>query len=697
MTTTSDITSPTAAPRAESEWAALIEEQIAEGQYFLAYDTYRDAIQHWPESLRLRLQGVLALLRGGAVAEAERALAPLEARLQTRRQRQRRVRAAFRRALADPEDDDTIAQTIAELQAAAHPETPDLETPETLRLITQIQIEIWVRSGKRHHIEHGRDIAVDVYESTGAAHDGITAAMLMAMTGDIEAARTLAASIRAASIRADDKPADGSNAECLRLHVIQGTAAIILGETEQAVSAFQRAMTQTPRHYPTVVALLDRLDLVARAGITVPEAVIAQLRPPRTAIFAGQALDSPGTRSPLFPGEAEHRVADAIRERLEHLDIEIGYCGASAGSDLLFIEAMLDRGAEVHVFLPFALEDFIAHRVAYAGGSWERRFRNAMKLITSVTYATEEPYLGHDVLLRYNNTLIEGVARVQSTMRRTQPDLIVVWDPEADTGPGSAADFMDAWPDITRLHLIDLDELRAGTDICEADATPSSAAYPTMTAPAADRPDRVIRTMMFTDMVGYSRLGDSELPTLWSALQAIADDLAPHARNLTLIESWGDAIYAVMETATAMADYAFTLLNAIHRFQRDPDGADTGTPLLALRVALHAGPVYQGINPLTGRGIVYGSQVSRAARIEPVSLAGQVYASQQFVAMLIAEQNALRHAAETTGEAFHERFASEYIGNLSLAKKYGRQPIYRIRPLDRFTAQGDPGAGLART
>ncbi|WP_366657608.1 adenylate/guanylate cyclase domain-containing protein [Fodinicurvata sp. EGI_FJ10296] len=672
-------------PGTEGEWAALIEAQIGEGQFFLAYDTYREAVHHWPDSLRLRLQGVLALLRGGAIEEAQRALQPLEMRLETRRQRQRRVAVALRRALADPHDDEGIALTIAELQAAARPDAPDLETPETLRLIIEIQIEIWVRLGERHHIEHGRDIAEDAYQTTGSAYDGITAAVLMAMTGDVDKARTLAA-----RVRDEDAPADGGDAEFLRYHITRGTASLVLGETDAAVAAFGRAVDETARHYPTVIGLLDRLDLIAHAGIDVPRAVTDLLRLPRTAIFAGQPLDHPDAETPTFPVWAENRVAEAIRERLAALDIEVGYCGASAGSDLLFIEAMLDRGAEVHVFLPFAFDDFVAHRVAYAGGTWERRFRNAMKLVTSVTYATEEPYLGHDVLLRYNNTLIEGVARVQSIMRRTQPELIVVWDHEASTGPGSTADFMDGWPDITRLHLIDLDDARAAAEPPMA-PPPARPGFKTgRQSGTSDRrvageppagPHRVIRTMLFADMAGYSRMGDGELPGLWEGLGGIADAVGHHARSLTLIESWGDAIYAVMQTATALADYAFALLMAIDAHRRKhQDEADT-IPLLELRVALHAGPVYQGINPLTGRDIVYGSQVSRAARIEPVSLAGHVYASQQFVAMLVSEQNAERHAAEATGGTFRDSYACEYIGNLSLAKNYGRQPIYRIRRL----------------
>jgi len=60
----------------------------------------------------------------------------------------------------------------------------------------------------------------------------------------------------------------------------------------------------------------------------------------------------------------------------------------------------------------------------------------------------------------------------------------------------------------------------------------------------------------------------------------------------------------------------------------------------------------------------FGSNVTRAARIEPVTPPGMVYASEAFAATLAA-----------TGE---QAFALEYIGKLPLAKGYGESRIYRV-------------------
>jgi class 3 adenylate cyclase len=71
---------------------------------------------------------------------------------------------------------------------------------------------------------------------------------------------------------------------------------------------------------------------------------------------------------------------------------------------------------------------------------------------------------------------------------------------------------------------------------------------------------------------------------------------------------------------------------------------------------------------VTGRPNFLGSHVSRAARIEPVTPPGQVYASPAFAA--------LARAHGTTG------LACEYVGRASLPKAYGSLALYLVRRRD---------------
>ncbi|WP_185961494.1 adenylate/guanylate cyclase domain-containing protein [Telmatospirillum sp. J64-1] len=663
-------------PGNEEGWVAELREQIAEGQYFLAFDSYREAIATYPDSLPLSLLGVLALLRGGAVEEALRLLDPLEGRLATRTIRSRRLVQAIQAVVAGKTE--AADALLAEIRQGVRGDLGQLDDQETLRLAVQLHTEIWARVGGETILAHAYDLADEAFALSGRADDGLAAASLAALRGEGEQARKRAAEVAALCQGGEDMDRE-------RL-LILGQAAILLGDAGLSEDAFRRAVTLHPRHYPSIVRILRHLETLAQAGYAIPAPVRSLLRPPRTVIFGGQSLDHPGMTEPCFPPEIEADLASVIAQRLDDLDAEVGYCSAGAGSDLLFIEAMLNRGAEVHISLPFAVEDFVAHRVAYAGPRWERRFRNALRLATSVSFATEERYLGHDVLFRFNNYLIEGMAQLQGEFHLSEPHLMVTLDYLAESGAGTVADFMDAWPDITRLHVIDLEELREA----RASAPPSAPALfqPSVRPPPkpqALEPERVIRTMLFADIVGYSKLSEADLPALWRGLEGVRAKMEGRHKPLRLLESWGDALYAVMDSSQDMLDYAFALLEAIEAMEPGESGLSRR---IQLRVGLHAGPVFEGVHPLSGRTIVYGSHVSRAARIEPISLPGHIYASQQFVGMLKSEENSARHFADSTGRSYARRFTCEYLGSLSLAKNYGRQPVYHIRKRDDAPPSG---------
>jgi class 3 adenylate cyclase len=93
---------------------------------------------------------------------------------------------------------------------------------------------------------------------------------------------------------------------------------------------------------------------------------------------------------------------------------------------------------------------------------------------------------------------------------------------------------------------------------------------------------------------------------------------------------------------------------------------------LSVRIALHAGPVFEVVDPITRRLNVYGAHVNRTARMEPVTVPGSVYVSEQFVGMLAAERI-------ESGIPGNTAFAWDYVGQLSLAKNFGVQRVYQLR------------------
>jgi class 3 adenylate cyclase len=81
---------------------------------------------------------------------------------------------------------------------------------------------------------------------------------------------------------------------------------------------------------------------------------------------------------------------------------------------------------------------------------------------------------------------------------------------------------------------------------------------------------------------------------------------------------------------------------------------------------LHAGPAYEFDDPITGNRTYSGTHVSRAARIEPITPRGQVYASESFAALAAARGS--------------EHFVCDYVGQTPMAKGYGTLPTYHLRP-----------------
>ena len=669
----------------EADWIRDVEGLIEQGQCFEAYDRAEQGRQRYPDNRRLNLLAILALILSGGTIEARKWLAELPDDLDALESIAGQVTETLRHHLPvllgagsarGPEPSlewvVELANQLKLLGQKAPGGTPC--DPDTLVLRARIHLELWRQMGNPRDLRKSRDAHLRAFHGHGLLTSGLHAARLSWLLGEPELAQSLAREFLA---RAGGPRAGMAPKEIFFTLANQAEALLLQDDPAQAEACYRQALMDERVQYPWVVEVRQRLLPLVEQDFPVPASLLELLRPPVIVIGGGHSLDLPGASRPLFPPSCEDAVRQAIGEHLDRLGAHIGYSSASAGTELLFVEAMLERDAEVHLVLPFATEDFIRERVAPAGARWERRFRHALKLVASVTHATEENYLGHDWLFRFNNQIIDGLARLRADLLGTAPYLLLVWDYAAELGAGTAADFMDHWPDVARLRLIDLDGVRAR--YCPADqaGAPVPDRVPALFPGLRREPQRVLKTMLFADLVGFSKLREEELPELWRYLARVQQRLAEVCTPPDLVESWGDALYVVMSSARALLRYAFALLDCFSRM----DPRAYGLPEhLSLRIGLHAGPVYTGQHPLTGRPIVYGSHVSRTARIEPITLPGKVYASQQFVALLTAEETAHCAAQPAEGLSPSPWYACEYLGYQPLAKNYGNTPVYHLLP-----------------
>ena len=230
---------------------------------------------------------------------------------------------------------------------------------------------------------------------------------------------------------------------------------------------------------------------------------------------------------------------------------------------------------------------------------------------------------------------------------------------------GGAADTAEQWPFPERHRNIDSTDLLAGrsgsTKVrIEGTRQPSSEAQRERSLPPGIHQE--MKCILFADIVGYSRLQEEQTPFfMYEVLHSISEKLSELDRSPEVLNTWGDAMFAIYEKSADLIRLAELLLSVFV----GTDWIAKGLPEhLSIRIALHAGPVFIADDPIRNQINGYGSHINRTARIEPITLPGCIYASAQYAALLKIE----------TGETYRY----EYVGRLELPKNAGLQDVYHI-------------------
>jgi len=615
-------------PRASAEACERIRRHLEQGAPWDACDAFREAIDRHAGDADLLWWGALAHARSGAANAAH---------------------ALLDRAQAASPAPDRLTDVLSlrgRLWKDAYHRAP--EGPASTALA-----------------ERARDQYLAAYALNRDPFPGINAATLSQVLGDRGKSQQLAREVTTTLA----KQAAPRNFWDI---ATEGEARMLLGEFERARAAYAAAYREAYGDAGSVATMRRQVALLARS---LPEArpLLRELPVPDVIAFAGHMIDALDRREPRFPAALAPAVEAAVRERFLAFHRPVVYSSAACGADLIFIEAALDCGAEVNVVLPFARADFVRTSVAIGGDDWTKRFDTALKRASRVIMATDESHLDDDVLFEHAAVLLEGFAMLRAAQLETDPVLLCVIDPVADGRLGGTHSSFDRWRrNVAVPETIDLRELRnrvgsAATAVESRIAAPSTArssatASPNPARAPAARPQRTIKTLLFADFAGSSRFDDAVAPLFQESFWKIAAGEIEAARAKPLLAStWGDALYVVFESPRDGADFALSFLRRIE----DADWRAVGLsePSQA-RIALHAGPVFCGFDPIMDRNNYFGSSVTKAARIEPVTPPGMVYTSEAFAASLAA-----------TGKG---DFSIQYVGRLALAKGYGESRIYRL-------------------
>ncbi len=545
----------------------------------------------------------------------------------------------------------SAARTIARLRAA---------NPADGAMAADIE-SLAGRVAKDAYIETGSEAAlmaaIDAYQRADhlcpSVHARINAASMLRLAGRNASAEKLAQQVFEELAAARDATSHWDDAT-------RGEAMLLLARTEEACRFYRDANRRAGRRYGDIASMRRQLQLLAQV-LPAATRALAEIPGPRVIAFSGHMIDSPDRTNTRFPPAIEDAVKVAIERSVADSVPAIGYAQAACGSDILFCEAMLAREQEINIVLPFSREDYVEQSVSRAGGNWLQRFDRIMTAATSVTYATNERYLGDDSLFEHASNLIQGMAFLRAKELAVDPHMLVVSDRSQAGGVGGTLATLATWASQAKLHqIIDLADFR-GAAPAASSAALGFATQPGQTPMAAA--GRTIKSLLFADVKGYSRLPEEYFPTFFTTfLGLVPKTLRQIAVTPLEISSRGDGLYAVFATPEEAAHFALALSDAVGAIDWRTMGLPADTHV---RIALHAGPVFTAIDPVTDKLAHYGTHVTRAARVEPIVVPGQVLVTEPFAAVLASRPDG--------------GFSCDLVGTEPLAKGFGAARLYRLR------------------
>ena len=530
---------------------------------------------------------------------------------------------------------------------------------ETLGILGRVYKEMWLIEGEgapgHPHLAKSRELYLGAFRRSRGYYSGINAASLSLIMGDRDVSRRVARQVLRICA---DLLKDPSQRDYWMLATV-AEAFVLLGRQERAAKFYRLARARSVRNYSNLASTRRQLSLLSRYTAVDPS-VLETLRVPPVIAFTGHMIDAPDQGNPHFPQSSAGPVKQQIASLLAKLDARIGYASAACGADILFHECIQARGGESNVVLPFEKGEFFETSVGFAGPGVEETRAGCPCKSSMVEQATRGGYRERQrdpVLLR--QPAHPGQGHPAKPFLETEPLLVAVWDGEHNGKPGGTSECVTLWQQ-TGFPYVVINPLTARVQSRGGKARDSSGAVPHHEGSGKGRQTVAI---LFADMVGYSKLSEEQVPAYVKGfLTGVSRTLRASGAEPLYKNTWGDAICLAFDDPLMAAECAISLRDMV----RKTDWARLNLPgSLSVRIGLHAGPVYCVQEPLLNRLNVFGFHVNQAARIEPITSPGNVYASESFAALLLTDPR--------------NRLDCRYVGVIVLPKSFGSYPIYHIK------------------
>lgn len=169
--------------------------------------------------------------------------------------------------------------------------------------------------------------------------------------------------------------------------------------------------------------------------------------------------------------------------------------------------------------------------------------------------------------------------------------------------------------------------------------------------------------IVFSDLKGFSKLTPNEQENyLVLHVHLLSKTIKPLLEKAFVYNTWGDAIVAVfkdgMQAAEFMLAYRMETKDMMYMVAKDKK--------VIPRISGHYGTINVFLDPLLERENTISDEVNTAARIEPVTRAGEIFVSIEFK------------------EAFLQKVTDKHkvkfepLGMMPLAKGYGEKELFRL-------------------
>ena len=564
-------------------------------------------------------------------------------------------------------------------------ETPD-PTGERRGVRAAVYKELFVRSlrdpasGAVDHLVRAQSLYQDAFDESNDARywHGINAATLAFLLGQDELARSLAERV-AASCATSEAPADA-----YWLVATRAEAALVLGRFDVAAAEYREAVKAGGDRIGDIASTRRNALLLLDAHRPAPaerRAIESALEPPAVVVFAGHPLDRADALRSRLPEEIVDELRRAIDDRLGVFNSGFGFSGAAPGAEMLFAEAMLERDPGVmNVVLPWPREQFAATHVRAAGAAWQRRFEALLGTgaqpprVQHVVNATLGVGIDVPIYERFAQQLVFGLARLHAGMLLTKVVPLVVWDGERSTHTEDVGALVDQWHSLgVQLEPVNVIDVKGLARRPGRRAAPPSGGGVAQPSANHDSPFRVM-AILFADVENYSKIPEDRLPIFIEYfVGGIGSRLGLKPHRPVNVRRVGDGILMVFSSVRDAALCALDLVDWVANHSLPAADGETywsrvGLPReMRIRVALHAGPIFECVDPLTRAPAFEGAHINYAARIEPVTPGNQVYASEAFAALAVSWPEPC------------DEVVCEYVGRTTLAKKFGEYPLYHVR------------------